>query len=141
MKIEVDGESTTRSAKRTSMHGRSPSEGTQMAMAGNNAKAEKAEKTATEARDIARRNSILGSAAVVVVVAGFLALNIAGSEISKDAKPGASAELRTTDGNDDLVVTGAAESFGLLTDLPTMPLEYLNAMDKLTYNVRRGESL
>ena len=80
MKIEVDGESTIRSAKRTSMHGRSPSEGTQMAMAGNNAKAENAEKTATQARDIARRNSILGSAAVVVVVAGFLALNIAGSE-------------------------------------------------------------
>ena len=136
MKIEVEGESTIRSAKRSSMHGRSPSEGTQMAMAGNNAKAENAEKTATEARNIAKRNSVLGSAAVVVVVAGFLALNLAGSEISKDAKPSASAELRTTDGKDDLVVTGEAESYGLLTDLPTMPLEFLDAMDKLTYNVR-----
>ena len=110
-----------------------------MTLADNNAKAQKAENTAKEARTIVKRYAIVGSVAVVVLTVGFLGLNIAGSEISKDAKPSASAELRTTDGKDDLVVTGEAESYGLLTDLPTMPLEFLNAMDKLTYNVR-GES-
>ena len=36
-----------------------------------------------------------------------------------------------------LVVTGDAESYSLLTDLPTMSLEFLEAMDKLTYHVRK----
>ena len=136
MKFDLDDESTARSAKRASKMGKTPSDGTLMTMAGNNAKAEKAENTAKEARTIVKRYAIVGSVAVVVLAVGFLGLNIAGSEISKDAKPSASAELRTTDGKDDLVVTGEAESYGLLTDLPTMPLEFLNAMDKLTYNVR-----
>ena len=79
--------------------------------------------------------SMFATLAAVGAVAVMLGVNLWGNELSKDSKPdNDAAELRMTDGSNSLVTVGTAESFALLTDLPKMPLEYLEAMDKLTFN-------
>ena len=61
-------------------------------------------------------------------------MTVVGNHVTKDAKPSEkSSELRTVNDN-KLVVTGDAESFATLADLPKMSLKFLEKMDKLTFN-------
>ena len=77
-----------------------------------------------------------GAAAIsVVLLVAMLGTTVIGNEVSKDAKPDTEAsELRTTDGQDNLVRVGVAESYAVLADLPSLGLDFLKAMNKITYH-------
>ena len=69
-----------------------------------------------------------------ILLAAMLGTTVIGNEVSKDAKPDTEAsELRTTDGQDNLVRVGVAESYAVLADLPALGLDFLEAMNKITY--------
>ena len=81
-----------------------------------------------------QRRAILTGALALVALGAALGVVVFGITITKDAKPTGDAELRTLDGENNVVATANVESFSMLTDLPKMSLEYIEAMDKLTFN-------
>ena len=85
-----------------------------------------------------QRRAILTGALALVALGAALGVVVFGITITKDAKPTGDAELRTLDGENNVVATANVESFSMLTDLPKMSLEYLEAQDKVTFNDNGG---
>ena len=81
-----------------------------------------------------QRRTLFASAIGLFAMGAALGVVVFGITITKDAKPTGDAELRTLDGENNLVATANPESYSMLTDLPKMSLEYLEAMDKVNFN-------
>ena len=81
-----------------------------------------------------QRRTLFASVIGLFAMGAALGVVVFGITITKDSKPTGDAELRTLDGENNLVATANPESFSMLTDLPKMSLEYLEAQDKVTFN-------